>query len=144
MAEVNVKSPQLKDREISTYVFEALVTVGDTCCCLVNTIDIGGLTIATTAATTFTLAGFEAESDFALDSSRRAGVVIKAMGTIAGMSDTEGGSLVINSALISGTAGSRVVTVTIDSAANAVTLATDKLTNAVLEFSLPIKAKDFT
>lgn len=143
MAEINVKSPALKNREISTYKFDATVTVGGACACITEAIDIAGLTVATTAATTFTLSGFEAESDFALDSSRRAGVVVKATGTVAGATDAEIGSLSVVSAVVSGTAGSRVVTVTVDSAANAVTLLTDSMSNAVLEFSLPIKQKDF-
>lgn len=143
MAEINVKSPQLKDRDVATYKFDALVTVGDICGCLTNTIDVSGLTIAATAATTFTLSGFEAESDLSLDSGRRAGLMIKATGTVAGATDTEIGSLTVVSGLITGTAGSRIITYTIDSAANAVTFASDKLTNAVFEFSLPLKAKDF-
>ena len=143
MAEIILKSPHFKQRDIDTVKFDALVTVGNICGCLANTIDIPGLTVASTAATTFTIAGFEAESDVSLDAGRRAGITIKATGTVGGASDAEIGSLTIVSAIVSGSAGSRLIAVTIDSAANAITLASDSLTNAVMEISLPIKSKDF-
>ena len=143
MAEINVKSPALKDRDVSTYKFVAQITVGDGCC-TVESIDVAGLTIANTGATTFTLAGFEAESGMSLDSSRRAGITFLSPGTAVGLTATEVGALNATSALISGTAGSRVVTVTLAAGAGAVVLSsTDSLANAVVEFSLPIKSKDF-
>lgn len=140
MSKTLVKSPLLENRELQTYHFDAKVTINGACC---SVIDIPGLSVATASNTTFTLSGFECLSDVALDSGRRAGLVIKATGTVAGASDTEIGSLTVVSGVISGTAGSRIVTYTIDSAADAVTFATDTLTNAVFGFSLPIKEKDF-
>ena len=141
MSEIVLKNPAFKNRDNDTVVFQALVTVGDICCCTVNTIDISGLTIAATGALTYTLSGFEAESDLALDSGRRASAVIKQVGTIAGVTAAEYAASSVVSALITGTAGSRIITVTHQAAA--FTWLTDKLTNAVIEFSLPVKAKDF-
>lgn len=147
MAEINVKSPQMKDRDVSTYRLVAEVNVGSCiACCAAESIDISGLTIANTGAATFTLSGFEAESDFALDSSRQAGMQIHAKGTAVGLSAAEAAGLSVTSAVVSGTAGSRIVTVTLATAASAGAVAlstTDSLENAVFEFILPIKAKDF-
>jgi len=143
MAEINVKSPALKDRDVFTYKLSAQITVGDGGS-VTESIDVAGLTIANTAATTFTLSGFEAESDMALDSSRRAGFSISCPGAATGLSATEVGALNATSAVISGTAGSRVVTVTLAAGAGAVVLnSTDSLADAVVEFSLPLKQKDF-
>ena len=143
MSEQLLKHPALNDRRLDTVEFDALVTVGDICCCTTNTIDIPGLTIAAATATTVTLSGFECLADVALDSGRRAGLTIKATGTVGGASDAEVGSLTVVSGIISGTAGSRIITYTFDSAADAFTFATDTLTNAVFGFSLPVKNKDF-
>ena len=146
MADIALKSPQMKDRDVSTVRLTAEINVGSCiAACGVESIDISGLTIANTAATTFTLSGFECQSDVALDSDRRAGFNILNPGTAVGLSATEVGALNATSAIISGTAGSRVVTVTLAAGAGAVALATtDSLENAVVEFVLPIKAKDFT
>lgn len=141
MSEIILKNPAFKNRESDTVVFEALVTVGNICGCLSNTIDISGLTVAATAALTYTLSGFEAESDLSLDSGRRGTAVIKAVGTIGAVTAAEYAASSVVSAIVSGTAGSRIITVTHQAAA--FTWATDSLTNAVIEFSLPIKQKDF-
>lgn len=140
MAEINVKSPQLKDREVSTYKFVAKVTLDGTCCACASTIDISGLTITATA-TGFTMAGFEAESGLSLDSSRTGGINIAARGVLA---TAEEGDLHIGDVVVSGTAGSRIVTVGVDIAGGvAVDMTSDSLTGATFEFILPIKSKDY-
>ncbi len=137
MAEINVKSPQLKDRDVSTYRFAAKVTIDGACC---STIDVPGLTIVGTA-TGFTMSGFEAESDLSLDSGRTGGIVIAARGVLA---TAEEGDLHIGDVVVSGTAGSRIITVGVDIAGGvAVNMTTDSLTGATFDFILPIKQKDF-
>ena len=143
MAEQHVKSPAMKDRDVFTYKLDAQITVGDGCC-PTESIDIAGLTIANTGATTFTLSGFEAETDMSLDSSRRAGITFHSPGTAVGLSATEVGALNATSAIVSGTAGSRIVTFTLAAGAGAVVLnSTDSLSDAVVTFTLPTKQKDF-
>ena len=141
MSKTFSNSPLLEDRELSTYKFDAKVTLGDICCCTANTIDIAGLTVAALTASTFSISGFEALADISMDSSRPAGFVVKATGTLGGVTAAEYAAASIKTATISGTAGSRIITVT--HAAAAFTWATDTLTGAVVEFSIPIKAKDF-
>lgn len=145
MAEITLKSPHIKQRELDNVRLVAQINVGSAiACCGVESIDIPGLTIANTAATTFTLSGFECIADVALDSSRRAGFQILNPGTAVGLTAAEVGALNATSAIVSGTAGSRIVTVTLAAGAGAVALSTtDSLENAVVEFVLPIKAKDF-
>lgn len=136
MAEVVVKSPQLHDREISTYKTTAKVTLDGSS----STIDIPGLTVAGTA-TGFTISGFEAAADVALDSTRDAGIVLMALGVVASAEESD---IWIKDAVVSGTAGSRVVTVDVNiAAAAALDLTSDSITGAQIEICLPIKAKDF-
>jgi len=136
MAEINVKSPQLKDRDISTYEFVAKITLdGST-----DAIDIAGLTVLGTT-TGFTLSGFEAESDLSLDASRDAAVDFMSFGTVA---TAEEGAIWVLDAVVSGTAGSRIVTFDVNvAAAAALDLTSDSITDAQVKFYLPIKAKDF-
>ena len=137
MSDINVKSPALKDRELGTYRVVAKVTINGACC---STIDIPGLSVTGTA-TGFTVSGFEAELDSALDASRTGGVLIAARGVLA---TAEEGDLNIGDVVVSGTAGSRIITVGVDIAGGvAVNMTTDSLTGATLEFILPIKQKDF-
>jgi hypothetical protein len=145
MSEISLKSPHFKQREVDNYRLVAEINVGSCiAACGSEDIDIPGLTIANTGAATFTLSGFEAESDVSLDSSRRAGFIIHSPGTSAGFSTAEVGALNATSAIVSGTAGSRIVTVTLAAGAGGVALSTtDSLENAVVEFILPIKPKDF-
>jgi hypothetical protein len=137
MAEVVVKSPQLHDRELSTYQTTALVTLDGA---TDSTIDIPGLTVVGTA-TGFVLSGFEAAADVALDSDRGAGITFMALGVVATAEESD---IWIKDAVISGTAGSRVVTVDVNiAAAAALNLTTDSITGAQVAICLPIKAKDF-
>lgn len=151
MAEINVKSPHLKDRDVSTYEFVAEITLNGACC---STIDIPGLTLAGTT-TGFTLSGFECISDLALDSNRKAGVSIITDGTVSALpanSDYAAcnpfypGDITIKTGTISGTAGSRIVTWDVDlgDAGVALDLTADTITGALVKFHLPIKAKDFS
>lgn len=136
MAEINVKSPALKDRDVSTFRFVSKCSVGASA----NTIDIPGLTVAGTA-TGFTLSGFEAESDLALDSSRDAAIGILSLGTVTTAEESD---IYVLNAVVSGTAGSRVVTVDVNvAAAAALDLTSDQIADAQFEFMLPIKQKDF-
>ena len=146
MAEITLKSPHIKQRDLDNVRLVAQINVGSCiAACGVESIDIPCLTIANTAATTFTLAGFEALSDVSIDTSRRAGFNILNPGTAVGLSATEVGALNATSAIASGTAGVRVITVTLAAGAGAVALATtDSLENAVVEFIIPIKQKDFS
>lgn len=138
MAEINVKSPQLKDRDVSTYEFVAKVTLDGACC---STIDLGGLTVAGTA-TGFTLSGFEAESDLALDTSRDAAIQFLSLGVVA---SAEESAVWIKDAVISGTAGSRVITVDVNIAsAAALDLTSDSITGAQIKVFVPVKQKDFS
>ena len=147
MSEISLKSPHFKQREIDYVNLLAKVTIDDSCCGVNNAIDIPGISVAVASATSFTLSGFEVESGVSLDEDRSAGLSIKATGTVTGATDAEIGSLTIVSGVITDPTplvpGSRIVTFIIDSAAAAVDLTSDALTDAVLEFSLPIKAKDF-
>lgn len=141
MAEINIKSPVLQERELGTHKFTAKVTWNGPCCCCVSTIDIPGLTVASVAAVdSFTLAGFECAADVAIDTSRPVGVSVLNWGTIAGVSAAEVGAMYVEAASAAGTAGSRLITVQFG---GAFTSATDSLTNAIIEFTIPIKNKDF-
>ena len=140
MAEINIKSPALHSRDLETYRMVAKITVNGPCCCCVSTIDLPGVTIATTGTTTdFTLNGFEAATDVALDSGKTAGLVWLLKGTLSGLSSAEQVAGPITG-VISGTAGSRIVTYTITSAAFGTA---DTITDAVVDFILPIKPRDF-
>ena len=147
MAEIHVKSPELKTRELETYKLTAQVTIG---ACVTESIDIGGLSVALTGTTacsnlTLTLSGFECVSDLALDSSRKAGIQILAAGTASGATDTEAASIRPKSGTIAGSAGSRTVAYLFANtvAASVVDSGTDSLTDAVIELTLPVKKKDF-
>lgn len=145
MAEVKVKSPALQDREIGTYKFSAKVTLSGAycaCCGCCSTIDIPGLSIAAVcgAVDKFSLSGFECVSGLALDTSREAGLAILNTGALTGVTEAEIGAAVPIDGAISGSAGSRVVTYQLS---GAYTTATDALTNAILEFTLPVKIADF-
>jgi hypothetical protein len=138
MAEIIVKSPALRDRELSTYRFVAEVSFGTGagCTCL-SAIDIPGLTITSCGATVI-LSGFEAESDHSLDSARNAGLNVIESGTLVNVT----AAILHNgpvSGVISGAAGSRIVTYTLTSFASS----TDSVANGEIEFILPIKNKDF-
>lgn len=141
MAEIKVKSPALQDREIGTYRFTAKVTWNGPACCCSSTIDIPGLTITSSAcADKFILSGFECVSGLAIDSSRPAGLAILNTGTLTGVNEAEVAAAVPVGGVISGSAGSRIVTYQL---AGAITSATDALTDAILEFVIPIKNADF-
>lgn len=142
MAEINIKSPALKDREIGTYKFSAKVTWNGPSCCCSSTIDIPGLTIASVACNVdkFTISGFESIADVALDTSREAGLAILNTGALTGVSEAEIATAITVDGAISGCAGSRVITYQVG---GAFTSATDALTGAILEFTLPIKQKDW-
>lgn len=136
MAEISVKSPHLKQRDLDMFKLVAQVTLDGAS----SVIDVSGLSVAGTA-TGFTLSGFEAEAGVALDSNKKAGVAFLSFGTVA---TAEEGAIVVIDASISGTAGSRVVTFDVNvAAAAALNLTSDSITDAVVEFVLPIKAKDF-
>jgi hypothetical protein len=136
MAEIMIKSPQMKDRELGTYKLCAKVSVGASAPSEI--IDVDGLTVANTAATTFTLSGFEAASDLSLDAGRDAGLVIASIGTSGTVPvDTQ-----VVSGVVSGTAGSRIITYTLKGTTLALN-ATDDFEAAQFEFVLPIKSKDF-
>lgn len=145
MAEIKIKSPALIDREIGTYRFTAKVTWNGpfcACCGCCSTIDIPGLSIASVcgAVDKFSLSGFEDVAGVALDTSREAGLSILNTGSLTGVSEAEIGAAVPIDGAISGCAGSRVVTYQLS---GAFTSATDALTDAILEFVLPIKNADF-
>lgn len=141
MAEITLKSPHYKQRELDTHRLIAQVTVG---VCVTEDIDIPGLSIsACCTGATIVLSGFEADADVSLDSSRRAGFDIQAAGTAVGLTATEVGALNVTSAIVSGTAGSRIVTITLAAGAGAVDFSTDSLSDSVVEIILPIKSKDF-
>lgn len=145
MAEINVKSPALKDREIGTYRLSAKVTLSGAycaCCGCCSTIDIPGLSISAVcgAVDKFSLSGFECVSGLALDTSREAGLLIANTGALTGVTEAEIGAGVTIDGAISGTAGSRVVTFQLG---GAYTTATDALTGAIMEFILPVKNADF-
>lgn len=150
MAEISVKSASLQDRVISTYRFIAKVTLNGACC---STIDIGGITLAGTT-TGFTFSGFECASGLALDSGRDGLVnfihhgtvsALPANGDYAACNPFYPGDLTILTGTISGTAGSRVATfdVNLGDAAVSVDLTADTITNAYVEFILPVKLRDF-
>lgn len=141
MSDIHVKSPALKDRELGTYRVVAKVTVNGPSCCCASTIDIPGLTIATICGNTdaFSLSGFEDASGLALDSSRAAGLNWVLTGTLSGITSAEQVAGPLTGA-ISGTAGSRIVTYTITSAAFETA---DTITDAEIEFILPVKGADF-
>ena len=84
------------------------------------------------------MAGFEAESDLALDSSRAGGLNVLKTGTLVAGTAVElhNGPA---TAVISGTAGSRVVTYVF----TAMDSTTDSVVDGEFEFVLPVKAKDF-
>ena len=136
MAEINVKSPQMKDRDLSTFRLAAKVSVG--AAAAAEVIDVSGLTVANASATTFTLSGFEAEAGVALDSGRGAGLVIGSIGD----SGTLPVDVQVISGVVSGTAGSRIITYTLKGTSLALD-GVDDFDNAELEFVLPIKQKDF-
>jgi hypothetical protein len=142
MAEINIKSPALQDRDIGTYKFSAKVTWNGPSCCCSSTIDIPGLTIASCACCVdkFVISGFECAADVAIDTSRAAGLAILNTGTLTGVTEGEIGAAATLGGVIAGTAGSRTITYQL---AGAFTSATDALTNAIFEFTIPIKNKDF-
>ena len=138
MAEIVMKSPQLKQRNLDTYKFVAKVSFGTGAgCTCASAIDIGGLTI-TACGTGVILAGFEAEAGVSLDSSRAGGLNVLKTGTLVAGTAAElhNGPA---TAVISGTAGSRVVTYVFTSMASS----TDSVVDGEFEFVLPIKQKDF-
>ena len=138
MAEIVVKSPHLKQRQLDTYEIVAKITLGPCAAC--DAIDISGLSVVATS-TGFTLCDFELEADIALDPSRDAGVEFLSFGTVA---CAEEGAIWVLDAVVSGTAGSRVVTFDVNvAAAAALDLTSDSITDAQVKFYLPIKAKDF-
>jgi hypothetical protein len=138
MAEINVKSPQLKDRDVSTYRVVAKVSFGTGAGCVcASAIDIAGLTI-TACGTGVILAGFEAASDISLDSTRAGGLNVLKTGTLVAGTAAElhNGPA---TAVISGTAGSRVVTYVFTNMDST----SDSVVDGEIEFILPIKQKDF-
>ena len=77
----------------------------------------------------------------AFDTSRRAAISLS-LGTLTALTAVEGSEVYVVSAVASGTAGSRIITVTLGGAALALST-TDGFTNAVLDCAFPIKNKDF-
>lgn len=139
MAEINVKSPQFKQRDVDTLSIVAEMTIG---ACVTDAIDLPGLSIGTVLAESFVISGVEAELDLALDSGRRAGFEFIAMGTAVGNADP--GDIHVVSAIISGVAGSRIITVTLaDGTANLMDLTADSFSDAVIQLHLPLKGRDF-
>ncbi len=137
MSEINLKSSALQDRETFTHRFTALMTVGDGGS-VTESIDVIGLTVANTAATTFTLAGFEAASGMSLDPAGHPTCKLVDKGTLTGITAAEAEA---NYAVaISGTAGSRIATVTVTAA---VFTSTDSIAAGKFEWSLPLKQKDY-
>ena len=136
MAEIMIKSPQMRDRDLQTYRMSAKVSVGNAASA--ETIDIDGLTVAETGNTTFTLAGFEAESGMALDAGRGAGLILASIGD----SGTLPVDVQVISGVVSGSAGSRIVTYTLKGTSLDLD-GVDDFDNASFEFVLPIKGKDF-
>lgn len=139
MAEINVKSPQFKQRDVDTISVVAEMTIGSG---VTDAIDLPGLSIGTVLAESFVISGIEAELDVSLDSTRRAGFQLVSLGTVVGNADP--GDVHVVSAVISGSAGSRIITVTLaDGTANLMDLTADSFADAVVQIHLPIKAKDF-
>ena len=147
MAEINVKSPQLKDRDVSTYSFLAKVSLGTTagpCCAAICAIDIPGLTVAGTA-TGFTISGFEVEADLALDEDRDAAIQFLSLGAVGSAEESDIWILNATVGADPCSDGSRVVTVDVNiAAAAALDLTSDSITDGQILVHLPIKAKDFT
>ena len=141
MSEIIVKSAAEKDRQLGIHRTVIQFTAGGATASLTDVTDGPGLTIATLANTTFTISGFEAENDVALDTSRRAAITLS-VGTLTGLNAVEGSEIYVVSAVSSGTAGSRIITVTLGGAALDLDGA-DGFTNAVIDCAIPIKAKDF-
>ena len=134
---IHVKSPAFKDRELSTYSLVAKVTLNGACC---SSIDVTGLTVVGTA-TGFTVSGFEAATDVALDPDRDAAIQFLSLGTVATAEESD---IWILNATVGGTAGVRVVTVDVNIAAvAALDLTSDSITDAQMLIHFPIKAKDF-
>jgi hypothetical protein len=149
-ADKGINDSALNDREAGTYRLNAKITLNGACC---STIDVPGITLAGTT-TGFTISGFEALADVALDTSRDGGVIWINHGTVSAL-QANGDYVCCNafypadfttlSGTISGTAGSRIVTIDLNlgDAAAAVDLTADTITNATVDFVFPIKKKDF-
>lgn len=141
MAEINIKSPALQDRKLSTYEFVAKVSIGTGagCTCL-SAIDIPGLTFAGDAcdADAMILTGFEAEADVAIDTTRSASFEVLIPGTLVAMTAAEW-TLGPLTAVSSGTAGSRQILYSVA----AFVQSTDSVVDGEVRFIIPIKNKDF-
>ena len=138
MSEIVVKSAAEKDRQLGIHRTLIQATIGGG---VTESNDGPGLTIVASGARAFTISGFEAENDVALDVSRRAAVSLS-IGTLTALTAVEGSEVYVVSAIASGTAGARIITVTLGGAALALST-TDGFTGAVLDCAFPIKNKDF-
>jgi len=141
MSEISLKSPHLKQRDLDYVRLVAKVTLG---ACVTDDIDIPGLTITSVVAEGFSLSGFEAESGVAIDTDRKGGLNILTLGTIVGNADPGDIHVISADGDSCATAGVRTFDVVIgDGTANLLDLTADSFSDALVEFIIPIKAKDF-
>ena len=139
MAENFIEDAIVHDRILSTLRLQMQVTVGNNCC--TDATDIPGITIASCCCgQDFVISGLEATLGLALDTSRRASIQMN-YGTLGAITAVEASELYVVSAIASGTAGSGILTIVLDSAA--LDFSTDSFTDAVIDLALPVKNKDF-
>lgn len=140
MSDIQIKSPALADRDQNTVRIHGKISFGTgTGCTCASASDIPGITV-TAACDDFIISGLEDALGMALDTDRSAAVIVTSHlnATLVGISAAEW-KAGVTTTVISGTAGSRILTATVASMA----AGTDSVVDGDVELILPVKLADF-